>query len=94
MLTRCEVTRLVAAMAEEYSLFVAKRPYRIDAQGAPYGWQRGGRGDEREEQQGAAVGQWVVPIRVSREQEADGLDLSRHREFMELEPMRQFGYSE
>jgi Amt family ammonium transporter len=37
---------------------------------------------------------WILPIRVTAEQEAVGLDLSQHGEFMELEPMRQFGYSE
>ncbi len=37
---------------------------------------------------------WILPIRVTKEQEAVGLDLSQHGEFMELEPMRQFGYSE
>jgi Amt family ammonium transporter len=36
----------------------------------------------------------MLPIRVTPEQEAVGLDLSQHGEFMELEPMRQFGYSE
>ena len=35
---------------------------------------------------------WLLPIRVSAEQEAVGLDLSQHGEFMELEPMRQFGH--
>jgi Amt family ammonium transporter len=35
-----------------------------------------------------------VRIRVTEEQEAVGLDLSQHGEFMELEPTRQFGYSE
>jgi Amt family ammonium transporter len=34
---------------------------------------------------------WILPIRVTAEQEAVGLDLSQHGEFMELEPMRQFG---
>ncbi len=37
---------------------------------------------------------WMLPIRVTAEQEAVGLDLSQHGEFMELEPMRQFGHSE
>lgn len=37
---------------------------------------------------------WLLPIRVTAEQEAVGLDLSQHGEFMELEPMRQFGYSD
>jgi ammonium transporter, Amt family len=37
---------------------------------------------------------WMLPIRVTAEQEAVGLDLSQHGEFMELEPMRQFGYSD
>ena len=37
---------------------------------------------------------WILPIRVTAEQEAVGLDLSQHGEFIELEPMRQFGYSE
>ena len=37
---------------------------------------------------------WFLPIRVTPEQEAVGLDLSQHGEFMELEPMRQFGYTE
>src|SRR5262245_17967519 len=37
---------------------------------------------------------WLLPIRVTPEQEAVGLDLSQHGEFMELEPMRQFGYSD
>ena len=37
---------------------------------------------------------WLLPIRVTAEQEAIGLDLSQHGEFMELEPMRQFGYSD
>ncbi len=37
---------------------------------------------------------WLRPIRVTAEQEAVGLDLSQHGEFMELEPMRQFGYSD
>ncbi|MGH9203346.1 MAG: ammonia channel protein, partial [Vicinamibacterales bacterium] len=31
-----------------------------------------------------------LPIRVTPEQEAIGLDLSQHGEFMELEPTRQF----
>jgi Amt family ammonium transporter len=37
---------------------------------------------------------WLLPIRVTPEQEAVGLDLSQHGEFMELEPGRQFGYSD
>ena len=37
---------------------------------------------------------WMLPIRVTAEQEAVGLDLSQHGEFMELQPMRQFGYSD
>ncbi|MGQ0733923.1 MAG: ammonium transporter [Acidobacteriota bacterium] len=37
---------------------------------------------------------WIRPIRVTPEQEAVGLDLSQHGEFMELEPMRQFNYSD
>jgi Amt family ammonium transporter len=37
---------------------------------------------------------WILPIRVTPEQEAVGLDLSQHGEFMELEPTRQFRYSE
>jgi Amt family ammonium transporter len=40
------------------------------------------------------VTDWILPIRVTAEQEAVGLDLSQHGEFMELEPMRQFGYTE
>ena len=36
----------------------------------------------------------VLPLRVTPEQEAIGLDLSQHGEFMELEPTRQFSYSE
>ena len=40
------------------------------------------------------VTDWLLPIRVTAEQEAIGLDLSQHGEFMELEPMRQFGYSD
>jgi Amt family ammonium transporter len=40
------------------------------------------------------VTDWLLPIRVTPEQEAVGLDLSQHGEFMELEPMRQFGYSD
>ncbi len=35
---------------------------------------------------------WLLPIRVTAEQEAVGLDLSQHGEFMELEPKRQFGH--
>lgn len=34
----------------------------------------------------------LLPIRVTPEQEAMGLDLSQHGEFMELAPMRQFGH--
>ena len=37
---------------------------------------------------------WILPLRVTPEQEAIGLDLSQHGEFMELEPTRQFRYSE
>ncbi len=37
---------------------------------------------------------WIIPVRVTEEEERVGLDLSQHGEFMELEPMRQFGYSE
>jgi Amt family ammonium transporter len=33
----------------------------------------------------------IIPLRVTKEQEAVGLDLSQHGEFMELEPTRQFG---
>jgi Amt family ammonium transporter len=40
------------------------------------------------------VTDWMIPIRVTPEQEAIGLDLSQHGEFMELEPMRQFGVTE
>jgi hypothetical protein len=40
------------------------------------------------------VTEWLLPLRVTPEQEAVGLDLSQHGEFMELEPARQFGYSE
>jgi Amt family ammonium transporter len=36
----------------------------------------------------------IIPIRVPAEQEAIGLDLSQHGEFMELEPSRQFGYTD
>jgi ammonia channel protein AmtB len=36
----------------------------------------------------------IIPLRVTEEEERVGLDLSQHGEFMELEPMRQFGYSE
>ena len=36
----------------------------------------------------------VIALRVPAEQEAVGLDLSQHGEFMELEPNRQFGYSD
>src|SRR5262245_59053578 len=35
---------------------------------------------------------WLLPIRVTPEQEAVGLDLSQHGAFMELEPTRQFGH--
>jgi Amt family ammonium transporter len=34
---------------------------------------------------------WILPLRVTPEQEAVGLDLSQHGEFIELEAMRQFG---
>ena len=37
---------------------------------------------------------WLLPLRVTPEQEAIGLDLSQHGEFMDLEPTRQFGYSD
>jgi Amt family ammonium transporter len=37
---------------------------------------------------------WLLPIRVTPEQEAVGLDLSQHGEFMELDPARQFGHSD
>jgi Amt family ammonium transporter len=37
---------------------------------------------------------WMIPLRVTEEEERIGLDLSQHGEFMELDPMRQFGYSE
>jgi ammonium transporter, Amt family len=37
---------------------------------------------------------WLQPIRVTPEQEAVGLDLSQHGEFMEQDPVRQFGYSD
>jgi Amt family ammonium transporter len=37
---------------------------------------------------------FLLPMRVTPEQEAIGLDLSQHGEFMELEPARQFGYTE
>jgi len=37
---------------------------------------------------------WMLPMRVTPEQEAVGLDLSQHGEFMELDPVRQFGYSD
>jgi len=40
------------------------------------------------------VTDWLQPIRVTPEQEAVGLDLSQHGEFMELDPVRQFGYSD
>jgi Amt family ammonium transporter len=36
----------------------------------------------------------LLPMRVTPEQEAVGLDLSQHGEFLELEPARQFGYTE
>ena len=41
-----------------------------------------------------ALTNWIIPLRVTEEEERVGLDLSQHGEFMELEPMRQFGYSE
>ena len=37
---------------------------------------------------------FLLPMRVTPEQEAIGLDLSQHGEFLELEPARQFGYTE
>jgi Amt family ammonium transporter len=37
---------------------------------------------------------WMLPMRVTPEQEAIGLDLSQHGEFLELEPTRQFGHVE
>ena len=37
---------------------------------------------------------WMLTIRVTAEQEAIGLDLSQHGEFMELEPHRQFGHAD
>jgi Amt family ammonium transporter len=37
---------------------------------------------------------WIVPIRVTAAQEAIGLDLSQHGEFLELEPKRQFGHAD
>ena len=40
------------------------------------------------------VTDWILPLRVTPEQEAIGLDLSQHGEFLELEPTRQFRYSE
>jgi len=40
------------------------------------------------------VTDWLQPIRVTPEQEAVGLDLSQHGEFMEQDPVRQFGYSD
>jgi Amt family ammonium transporter len=40
------------------------------------------------------VTDWLLPMRVTAEQEAVGLDLSQHGEFMELDPIRQFGYSD
>jgi Amt family ammonium transporter len=36
----------------------------------------------------------VLPMRVTPEQEAIGLDLSQHGEFIELDPARQFSYSD
>ena len=36
----------------------------------------------------------IIALRVPEEQEIIGLDLSQHGEFMELEPARQFGYSD
>jgi Amt family ammonium transporter len=36
---------------------------------------------------------WIIPLRVTEEEERVGLDLSQHGEFMELDPTRQFGYS-
>jgi Amt family ammonium transporter len=36
----------------------------------------------------------IIALRVPAEQESVGLDLSQHGEFMELDPSRQFGYSE
>jgi ammonia channel protein AmtB len=36
----------------------------------------------------------VLPLRVTPEQEAIGLDLSQHGEFIELDPARQFSYSD
>ena len=36
----------------------------------------------------------IVPLRVTEEQEAVGLDLSQHGEFMELDPVRQFSHAE
>ncbi len=35
---------------------------------------------------------WLLPIRVTAEQESVGLDLSQHGEFMEMDPKRQFGH--
>ena len=40
------------------------------------------------------VTDWLQPMRVTPEQEIVGLDLSQHGEFMELDPSRQFGYSD
>ncbi len=37
---------------------------------------------------------WLVPIRVTAAQEAVGLDLSQHGEFLEVEPRRQFGHTD
>ena len=34
----------------------------------------------------------IIPLRVSDEQEAIGLDISQHGEFLESDPARQFGY--
>jgi hypothetical protein len=48
-----------AAGRRRPNLLVAKRLDRIDAQGAAQGWRRGSRGHQREEQQGAAVGQRI-----------------------------------
>ena len=36
----------------------------------------------------------IIPLRVTAEQEAVGLDLSQHAEFMELDASRQYGLSE
>jgi ammonium transporter, Amt family len=40
------------------------------------------------------VTDWLQPMRVTPEQEIVGLDLSQHGEFMELDPTRQFGFSD